>query len=146
MQDTLYGLLRSELIFYLNQVKYLEAFGFEKNPYNHCVANNIINGQQMTSTWHVDDLKVSYKDPYQVTKFPAYISSVYGKNLNINRGKVHDYLGLDLDYYEYGKVKISMINYVQKILDNFPEEIGNCATSPAADHLFQVRDEYNPTM
>ena len=43
--------------------------GFEVNPYDPCVANKDINGSQMTVTWHVDDLKVSHKDPGEVTQF-----------------------------------------------------------------------------
>ena len=38
-----------------------------------------------------------------------------------------------------------MIKYVQNILHAFLEKIGHSATLPAADHLFQVRDEDNPT-
>ena len=56
--------------------------------------------------------------------------------MQVTHGKVHEYLGIEFYYSEDGKVKISMINYVQKILDDFPEEIGNSATSPAEDHLF----------
>ena len=42
--------------------------GFEVNPYDPCVANKTINGLQMTVTWHMDDLKVSYKESTEVTK------------------------------------------------------------------------------
>ena len=31
------------------------------NPYNICVANRNIEETQQTITWHVDDVKVSYK-------------------------------------------------------------------------------------
>ena len=30
------------------------------NPYDHCVANKIVNGNQCTIIWHVDDLKISH--------------------------------------------------------------------------------------
>ena len=77
---------------YLKLVKDLEDFRLKINPYDRCVSNKTINGQQMTVTCHVDDLKVSHKDPFQVTKFSAYLSSVYGKNLTVTRGKVHIYI------------------------------------------------------
>ena len=32
------------------------------NPYDACVANKIINGEQHTLTWHVDDVKASHVD------------------------------------------------------------------------------------
>ena len=43
-----------------------------------------------------------------------------------------------------GKVKISMIRYLQKVLDSFPELIKSKAESPAAEHLFETRDD-DPT-
>ena len=56
----------------------------------------------MTVTWHVDNLKVSHKDPHQITKFSSYLSSIYGEKLAVKIGKVHDYIGMELDYSERG--------------------------------------------
>ena len=33
-----------------------------------------------------------------------------------------------------------MIKHLQKVFDDFPDEIGKSASTPASDHLFQVRD------
>ena len=79
MLKALYGLLKSVLLFYNNLVKDLEDCGLNINPYNPCVANVIINGKQMTVAWHVDDLKVSQKDPFHTTKFSCYFSSINEK-------------------------------------------------------------------
>ena len=65
----LYGLLRSALLFYKKLRGDLEKMGFEVNPYNPCVANKMINGSQMTVTWHVNDLKISHKESTGVKKF-----------------------------------------------------------------------------
>ena len=50
---------------------------------------------------------------------------------------------MDLDYSEKSKglVKISMTKYIEKILQDFPEEIKSTSSLPAADHLFQVREK-----
>ena len=49
---------------------------------------------------------------------------------------------MDLDFESKGAVEISMINYVQEIIMSFPQEIGSSyASTPAAEHLFQVREE-----
>ena len=69
LSKALYGLLQSALLFYKKLRGELEAYGFEVNPYDPCVANKMVNGSQMTVTWHVDDLKVSHKDYDEVTKF-----------------------------------------------------------------------------
>ena len=49
---------------------------------------------------HVDDLKLFHKDPYQITKFSSYLSRIYGEKLAVKQGKVHEYLGMDLDSSE----------------------------------------------
>ena len=103
--------------------------------------NAMINGHQMMVAWHVDDLKVSHKDPFEITKFATYLSSIYGPKLTVKRGKAHDYLGMDLDYSQEGSVKVSMVRYTEKLLRDFSERITGSATSPAQDHLFKVRDK-----
>ena len=110
MNKALYGLLKSALLFYKKLVENLEAYVFNINPYEPCVANNTINGNQKNVTWHIDDLKVSYQYEFEITKFASYLSDIYGKKLTVHRGKVHEYLGMDLDYSEEVKVKVSMIN------------------------------------
>ena len=41
--------------------KDITEYGFEINPHDPCVANKMVNGKQLTITWHVDDLKASHK-------------------------------------------------------------------------------------
>ena len=52
----------------------------------------------MTVIWHVDDLKVSHKDLVQVKKFGDWLEETYGKKVARHSGKIHDYLGMVLDY------------------------------------------------
>ena len=56
MNNALYGLLQSVLLFYKKLKKDLEGYGFKINPYDPCVANTMINGHQMTVVCHVEDL------------------------------------------------------------------------------------------
>ena len=51
----------------------------------------------MTVVWHVDDLKVSHVDSFEITNFSGYLSSIYG-GLTVNRGRVHHYLGINTGY------------------------------------------------
>jgi hypothetical protein len=57
-----------------------------------------------------------------------------------HRGKVHDYLGMIFDFSAKGKVMVTMVEYIKDIIKDFPKEITGTKTSPAADHLFMVRD------
>jgi hypothetical protein len=140
MQKALYGLLRSALLFYNKLVADLESDGFVLNPYDSCVANKIVDGKQMTICWHVDDLKVSHCDPVQVTIFGEWLSNKYGVAVATHQGKVRDYLGMIFNFLPKGKVMVTMMEYIKNIIKDFPEEIVGTKTSPAADHLFTVRD------
>ncbi len=46
--------------------------------------------------------------------------------LKPSREKIHDYLAMELDYTEKGKLKINMIIYIQEVIENFKykEELG----------------------
>ena len=61
--------------------------------------------------------------------------------MSVHRGKVHDYLGMDLDFNTANTLKIGMIKYIKKIHENFPEEIKSTTAIPAAEHLFNVRED-----
>ena len=138
IHKALYGLLRSALLFYRKLVGDLGSERFTINPYDLCVANKLINSKQMTIVWHVDDLKISHINRFEVTKMLYVLYSLY-PGLTVKRGHVHTYIGMEMDFTEKGKVSIAMQKYLYNILMEFPEHIGATATSPAADHLFQVR-------
>ena len=104
------------------------------NPYDPCVANMMVNGSQMTVCWHVDNLKISHRDEEVVSAFAIKTSETYRPKTTISRGKVHDYLGMQLDF---GTCPGSMI----KILDEWPEVLGGTKVYPATDNLFKVRED-----
>ena len=112
--------MQSALLFYRKLCSELEDHGFKVNPYDPCFANKMINGEQMTVTWHVDDLKLSHMDSNEVTKRIEHFKKIYGNRMTIHRGKVHDYLGMDLDFSTAKVLKIGMIKYIKKIIDEFP--------------------------
>ena len=141
MHKALYGLLRSAILFHKKLVKELVQYDFEINPYALCVTDMMIRGSQITVTWHVDDLKVSHENLFEVTKFACYLQSIYGENLTVKRGKVHNYLGMDLDFSENGSIKVLMIKYVGKILWAFHDSLKSSSATPSADHLLQVGDQ-----
>ena len=142
LNKALYGTIQASLLFWKNLTKTLIEWGFEINPYDWCVANKQENGKQITIVWHVDDLKISHVDPEVNTKYVKALEEQYGKEapLTITRGKIHDYLGMKLDYSTPGKVVIDMKKYLQEIIDECPECSGHAAT-PAANHLFEVNSE-----
>ena len=109
MLKDLYGMLQSALLFHRKLVKDLQKYGLKMNPYYPCVFNGMNNEKQLTVTFHVDDLKVSHIDPFKIMLFACYLSRIYEKNIVVHQGKVHDYLGINFDLSEKGKVNIDMI-------------------------------------
>jgi Reverse transcriptase (RNA-dependent DNA polymerase) len=140
----LYGTLQASLLFYKKLKKDLESIGFKINPYNPCVANRIVNGNQHTVTWHVDDLKSSHVNSTVNDKFLQWLQQTYGDMkiapVKATRGKVHEYLAMKLDYSEKGVIKINMVDYVKGMVKDFPEEISK-SNYPWNENLFKVDDK-----
>ena len=61
----------------------------------------------------------------------------YGE-VKATRGKVHEYLGMRLDYSINGKVKVDMTKYTNKLLKEFREhyKLNGSAETPAGQDLF----------
>ena len=100
----------------------------------------MIIGSQHTILFHVDDLKCSHKKKTVNDEFAKWLEETYGQHgkVKIHCGKVHDYLGMKLDYSEKKKIKIDLRDYVKGMLDSFPIKFKECetATTPAGEDLF----------
>ena len=83
---------------------------------------------------------MSCEDNFELTKFSCYLANIYGPKLATHLGNKHDYLGMDFKFMNNGSLEVSMFKYLDSIIDEFPELITGKAATPAADHLFSVRD------
>ena len=100
-----YGTLLGAIIFYNKLSKHLTDHGFVQNEYNMCTFNKMVNGEQITVQFHVDDLKVSHKEQSVLAEFRSNLMSEFGQKdeLTKNTGLVHEYLGITIDYLIAGK-------------------------------------------
>ena len=96
------------------------TIGFELNPYGSCVENKIINVNQLTLVWHVNNIKAIHAEEKVVTRTAKWMRKTYKRifkdgsgKMKLCRGKVHDYLGMNLEYTIKGEVKITMIPYIK---------------------------------
>ena len=106
---TLYGTLRAARLFWQKLSKQLiEVWGLTPNKYDDCVVNKTIKGHQMTVVWHVDNLKVSNVNIKEVDKFVMQMEETFGADapLSVLHGKIHDYLGMNLDFRVEGEVRV----------------------------------------
>ena len=101
----IYGMLEAALLWYKKFRLELEQEGFKFNPYDPCVANRERKGSQHTVLFHVDDLKSSHKDRKVNDGFEHWLQENYGQHGKVmsHRGKIHEYLGMEIDYSEKGR-------------------------------------------
>ena len=108
----------------------------------------MVDGEQMTILYHVDDCKLSHASSEANDKMITWLRENYesifedgsGK-MSVSRGKVHTFLGMRLDFTIPGQVIILMFNYINELLEAFdkaePNEKGT-KSSAALDDLFKV--------
>ena len=61
--------------------------------------------------------------------------------MQVNRGKFHKYLGMTLYYSMVGQLNITMLDYINEILDTFDRAYptgGSTKSSSAVDFLFKI--------
>ena len=120
----MYRMLVSAMLFYCELNKALLSYGFELNPYNLRVVKIMVNSEQLTVCWHVDDLKSSHINPKVNDKFLQWIKDTFRQlgEVKMTRGLLHNYLGMTLDYSVPGQVSINMSHYIEKMVKEFPQE------------------------
>ena len=76
---------------------------FKLNNYDQCVANKMIEGEQCTIVWYVDDNKISHVNSQVVDQVIAEIKKKFWK-MTVKRGKEHVFVGLNILFTEDNKV------------------------------------------
>jgi hypothetical protein len=83
----------------------------------------MIERKQITICFHVDDCKMSHRDPKVLDRMILWLRQECeiivedgSGEMKVSRGKVHKYLGMILDFAGRGLVKISLFEYVEEIL------------------------------
>ena len=82
----MYGTLTAPILSYCLFASTLVADGFVLDTYDPCMVNKIINWQQITKYWYMDDLKVSHVQRAKVKKMMDRPERKFGK-MNITYGE-----------------------------------------------------------
>jgi hypothetical protein len=143
----IYGMLVSALVFYKKFASDLIKYGFNLNPYDPCIANKMVNDAQITVLWHVDDLKMSHKEKKTVDDFIEWVVMPYRKigQVKVTRVKVHEYLGMKLNYEVEGQVSCDMTSYVRVMIKDSSQKLDGKSKIPWNDKLFKVNED-TPTL
>jgi hypothetical protein len=146
--NAIYGTMMASLLYYNKFRKSLTKIGFLFNPYDPCVANKQISGNQFTICFHVDDCKLSHKAPKIVDAIIKWLRKEYESifedgsgEMAVSRGKVHTYLGMTLDFTLPGKVQITMFEHIEEVIIAFDEadpKGGGTKTTAAPANLFRI--------
>ena len=143
MLKALYGMLVPSLLYYKKFRKDIKAEGYQINPYDPCVANKIIDGEQHTLVWHVDNVKASHINLSVNNKFAEWAEMKYGSpetgHVTVTHGDKYDYLGMILDYLDKGQLKVDLQYCVENMLKEFPEKI-KLSKVPWTEKLFNINN------
>jgi hypothetical protein len=93
--------------------------------------------------WYIDDLKVSHVNKDVVGEIMELMKKEFGKymELTITQGKIHDYLGIQIDFSKKGKVIMSMFDCIDEWLKECLEDLKKRASSTgASNHLYNVSE------
>ena len=66
------------------------------------------------------------------------IYNIFGIGIKVSRDEVHEYLVMDIYWSQDATMILSMIKYLQKIIDYFSEVIRSTSTTYASEYLFTV--------
>ena len=107
MNKGVYGTLLGAILFYNKLKGVLEGLGFVVNDYDECTFNKMVNGVQCTVQFHVDDLRLSCVHQSVLDNMIDELNKEFGKDgpkLSASYGKIHEYLGITIDWSFDGTV------------------------------------------
>ena len=157
--NAIYGTMVAGLLYYCKFADSLDQKKFTKNPYDPCVWNKIIKGNQCTICSHVDDCKISHVKSsvndgiiaWLLQEYESIFTDGSGK-MKVARGRVHVYVGMTLDFTVDRVVKVTMISYVDEIIktwdkaceesqDGFQQVKRQRISTAAPEDLFKVDED-----
>jgi len=137
LEKALYGCIESAKLWYEHLSSTIEKLGFKGNPLDICVFNKDFDGKQCTICIHVDDLLITCEREEAIDEVTSRLRDEF-KTIEEHRGDVHSYLGMKMDFGQPTGVNITMEGFVNDLLKE--NEVIRTAATPAADHLFTVRE------
>ena len=148
LDQALYGCIESALLWYKELSSFLGSIGFSPNPYEKCILNKEQSGHQTTIAIYVDDLLITSTKLHYAEEVVAALEERY-KELKVTPGKVHNYLGMVMDFSDPPYVSINQTGMIEDIVskakatDHF--KIPNTSPkSPSIEQLFESSPDSPP--
>ena len=129
------------ILFYKKLATQLHNWDYIMNPYDSCTFNKMVNGKQITVQFIINDLHISCEDMGEIDKLIKDLNNKFRTNfqeLAVNKGKVHDYLGININYSNNNYIKFTVYNFLEDILEEAQEDMNGRSKWPANNKLFDV--------
>ena len=152
LTKAVYGTLLGAILFYHKLSDQLYKWGYKQNPYDPCTFNKMVNDEQLTIQFHVDDLRCSHMEQKVWDDLVKDLNNVFQTNkkeLVETKGDIHKYLGLTIDFSgkynldepnKPGQFIFTMFDYIEDIVASAPPDMRGISPDLAKSKLFEVHD------
>lgn len=141
LNKVVYGTLLGAILFYKKLVTQLHEWNFIMKLYDACTWDKIVNDKQLTIQYFIDDFHISSVDMKAINNMVLDLNNEFKTKFNkltICKGKVHDYLGINIDYSNDRYVKFTMYEFIEDILKEARVDINGSYPWPADSKFFDV--------
>ena len=138
LKKALYGCVQSAKLWYDKLCSILEANGYTKNDYDGCLFNKMVDGNQCTVAFHVDDLLITCKDINAIEQLEGMLKKSFS-SITVNKSKNHSYLAMNINICDDGSINLDMCAYIKKVLEG--RNIQKKVYSPATVDLFDIPED-----
>ena len=108
----------------------------ERNPVEMCIFNKFKNlDEQVTIGIHVDDQIITSQSRVNLESTITAIEEMF-KETKVTKGRMHNYIGMTLDFTLKGKYKVKMQKYIEDKLKEY--NVTGKSKTPSGQDLFYI--------
>ena len=111
------------------------------NRYDACTWNKMVNEKQLTIQIFIDDLHISHVDDKAIDNLVHNLDEKFKtkfNKLNVCKGKVNDYLGINIDYSNADYDKFTMYDFIEDVLKEARDDMDRLFPWPTDSKLYNI--------
>lgn len=117
------------------------------NPYDSCIWNKMIDSVQPALQLFIDDLHILYLNGNIINNLKCYLNEKFKTKFvkwSVCKGKVHNYLGINIDYMNNNYVNFTLYDFKENVLKEVMKVTKGLSPWPVSSKLFEVDDKLTP--
>ena len=114
LNKTAYGTLLGAILFYEKLAIQLHEYVYVINPYDTCTFNKMVSGKQITVQFFIDNLHISCENMSVIDGLIKNLNNkfeTYFQELAVTKGKIHNYIDININYSNKDYVKFTIYNF-----------------------------------